>query len=301
MGYKVINRLTVLASETFEDFAKELQKEIEQDTGEKFEGRIKKKEDKVQVSLKKGYETDRPTIAPRITTQRTQLVMENSGISGDTPSTRVHVIETMRVEVPDLLGYVQSKTELTRSTIVRILEESGRLSDCLKKPQMFLDNVIREIKAVLTAMMVQGVKYIKVAGEMYEMRLFEDGEIEAYIDNLYTVRKQEKTLYNYIESDSLSGPEKKFAKDCEDNEDVEFIIKLPRKFVIKTPIGEYRPDWALVFKGQKKLYFVAETKSGTLEADMRSKEWQKIHCGYRHFAEFPEVEFKHVKELRDLY
>jgi type III restriction enzyme len=42
MGYKVINRLTVLASETFEDFAKELQKEIEQDTGEKFEGRIKK-------------------------------------------------------------------------------------------------------------------------------------------------------------------------------------------------------------------------------------------------------------------
>ncbi|MFN0158884.1 MAG: DEAD/DEAH box helicase family protein [Bacteroidota bacterium] len=333
---KSINRLTVVANESYEDFAKQLQKEIEEDTGEKFEGRIKKKEDKVQVRLKRGYDTDQSflelwnrirqkttyrvqygtdelvreaakrvqqmetTVAPRIVTQRTQVVMDNVGITGATLQTRVHGIESMKVEVPDLLGYVQSKTELTRSTIVRILEESGRLADCLKNPQMFLDNVIREIKSVLSTMMVEGVKYLKVAGEMYEMRLFEDGEIEAYIDNLFTVSKQEKTLYNYIEIDSLSGPEKRFAKDCEDNEDVEFFIKLPRKFVIKTPIGEYRPDWALVFKGQTKLYFVAETKSGTLEADMRSKEWQKIHCGYQHFAGFPEVEFKHVTKLKDL-
>ncbi len=333
---KSVNRLTVVANESYEDFAKQLQKEIEEDTGEKFPGRIKRKEDKVQVRLKKGYDTDasflelwnrirqkttyrvqystdglvaeaakrvrqmEPTIAPRIITQRTQVVMDNAGISGATLSTRVHGIESSNVNIPDLLGYVQAKTELTRSTLVRIFEESGRLSDCLKNPQMFLDNVIREIKAVLNTMMVEGVKYLKVGGERYEMRLFEDGEIEAYIENLYPVRNQEKTLYNFIEIDSLSGPEKRFAKDCEDSEDVEFFIKLPRKFVIKTPIGEYRPDWALVFKGQKKFYFVAETKSGLREADMRSTEWQKIHCGYRHSAEFPDVEFKHVRELREL-
>jgi type III restriction enzyme len=135
---------------------------------------------------------------------------------------------------------------------------------------------------------------------MYEMRLFEDGEIEAYIDNLYKVRNQEKTLYNYVEIDSLSEPEKKFAKDCEDNEDVEFFIKLPKKFVIKTPIGDYRPDWGIVFKGEKKLYFVAETKSSTYYGDLRASEWQKIKCGYKHFEEFEDVEFKHVKELKDL-
>ena len=192
-------------------------------------------------------------------------------------------------------------TTTKKDLIDRIAEETSQKRTAVKRTvQSFLDNVIREIKAVLSAMMVQGVKYLKVAGEMYEMRLFEDGEIEAYIDNLYMVRKQEKTLYNYIEIDSLSVPEKKFAKDCEDNEDVEFFIKLPRKFLIKTPIGEYRPDWALVFKGQKKLYFVAETKSGIREADMRSKEWQKIQCGYRHFDEFEDVEFQHVRELKDL-
>src|SRR5437867_6790447 len=134
---------------------------------------------------------------------------------------------------------------------------------------MFLVNVIRETKTVLGERMVDGVKYLQVAGEMYEMRLIEEGEIEAYVDNLFKVSEQEKTLYNYIEIDSLSSPEKKFARDCEDNEDVEFFIKLPRKFVIRTPIGDYRPDWGIVFKGEKKLYFVAETKSDTHYTDLR--------------------------------
>ncbi|MGA3287379.1 MAG: DEAD/DEAH box helicase family protein [Bacteroidota bacterium] len=333
---KAVNRLTVVANESYEDFARQLQKEIEDDTGEKFEGRIKKKENKVQVRLKKGYDTDQPFLelwdrirqkttyrvqydtselvkesakrvkemeaiaAPRIISQKTQVLMEQVGITGATLATKTYAVESAKIDVPDLIGYVQNKTELTRTTIVRILEESERLSDCLKNPQMFLDGVVREIKTVLAQMMVEGIKYQKIAGEMYEMRLFEDGEIEAYIDNLYTVRKQEKTLYNYVEIDSLSEPEKKFAKDCEDNEDVEFFIKLPRKFVIKTPIGEYRPDWGIVFKGEKKLYFVAETKSSTYYGDLRSSEWQKIQCGYRHFKEFENVEFKHVKELKDL-
>jgi type III restriction enzyme len=333
---KAINRLTVVANESYEDFARQLQKEIEEDTGEKFEGRIKKKEDKVQIRLKKGYDTDQSFLelwerirqkttyrvqydtaglvkeaakrvnemeaiaAPRIISQKTQVLMDQTGITGATLATKTYAVESAKIDVPDLIGYVQNKTELTRSTIVRILEESGRLSDCLKNPQMFLDGVVREIKTILAQLMVDGIKYQKIAGEMYEMRLFETGEIEAYIDNLYTVRKQEKTLYNYVEIDSLSEPEKKFARDCEDNEDVEFFIKLPRKFVIKTPIGDYRPDWGIVFKGEKKLYFVAETKSSTLRGDLRSSEWQKIRCGTKHFEEFKDVEFKAVKELKEL-
>jgi type III restriction enzyme len=62
----------------------------------------------------------------------------------------------------------------------------------------------------------------------------------------------------------------------------------------------YRLDWGIVFKGQKKLYFVAETKSHTDYGDLWSSEWQKIQCGYRQFEEFPEVGFKHITDLRDL-
>lgn len=38
--------------------------------------------------------------------------------------------------------------------------------------------------------------------------------------------------------------------------------KLPRGFLIPTPVGDYNPDWAISFKegSVKHIYFVAETK-----------------------------------------
>ena len=100
--------------------------------------------------------------------------------------------------------------------------------------------------------------------------------------------------------DSMSTLERKFAEDCERNEAVEFYIKLPRRFKIDTPIGPYIPDWALIFKNEKKLYFVAETKSTLDRAARRDLENMKIDCGKAHFAEFDEVEFREVTKLSDL-
>lgn len=333
---KNINRLTVVANESYEDFAKQLQNEIERETGDKFEGRIKKKEDKVAVRLKKGYEMDEAfkklwerikqkttykvqydttdlvkeavkrikeiaeITASKIIFQKTELQMAKEGIKGETKQVKAFAIDSPNFVIPDLVGYIQDKTHLTRETIQRILKDSGRLGDALKNPQLFLDAVVKEINSVLAKLMVDGIKYQKIADEYYEMRLFEDDEIEQYLDSLYEVRMQEKTLYNYISIDSMSEPEKKFAKDCEDNDDVEFFMKLPRGFYIDTPIGKYRPDWALVFKEEKRLYFVAETKSSLHYDDMRSNEWQKVKCGYKHFDEFEDVKFKHVTKLSEL-
>jgi len=333
---KRVNRLTVVANESYEEFARQLQNEIEEETGEKFEGRIRKKENKVKVTLKKGHDTDErfqalwerinqrttyrveystsdliseaakqinkmPGIsAPRITAQRTDVVMEPVGIGGVTRSTRVYGVELARVSVPDIIGYIQQRTELTRSTIVRILEESKRLSNCLKNPQLFLDNVVHEIKTVLNDMMVDGLKYQKIAGEVYEMRLFDIKEIEEYVENLYRVKNQNKTIYDHVEIDSLSETEKKFAKACDESDDVEFFLKLPRWFVIRTPIGEYTPDWALMLKREKRLYFVAETKSTLDRTKRRESENQKIDCGYKHFKEFDEVQFTEATSLEDI-
>jgi hypothetical protein len=35
------------------------------------------------------------------------------------------------VEIPDILAYIQSKTDMTRHTILGILKKSGRLSEAL--------------------------------------------------------------------------------------------------------------------------------------------------------------------------
>lgn len=332
---KNVNKLTVIANESYEDFAKQLQKEIQDECGVEFKDRIKNKEDRIKITLKKNYQFDekfidlwnrikfqtiykvnydtnslvtqaserikelQEIVRPVLISEKVKINITDEGIN-TTPtgiSLPVEIKESITI-IPDIIGYIQSKTELTRSTIVRILKESGRLNDVLINPQLFLDNVVSEIRKVMDKLMINGIKYEKVAGRMYEMKLFESDEIESYKQNLKSVKDQNKTLYNYIEFDS--EVEKKFADDCESNENIEFYMKLPRWFKIQTPIGEYNPDWALIYKDEKKIYFVAETKGSTDEDALRVSESTKIKYGVKHFEEVGGVEFKKVERLGDL-
>ncbi|MCX6252039.1 MAG: hypothetical protein NTX61_14965 [Bacteroidetes bacterium] len=61
-------------------------------------------------------------------------------------------------------------------------------------------------------------------------------------------------------------------------------------FKISTPIGTYNPDWAIVKKGEKKIYFIAETKGK--DEELRPGAKMKIACGKAHFEQFDEVIFK---------
>jgi type III restriction enzyme len=130
------------------------------------------------------------------------------------------------------------------------------------------------------------------------MKLNGYDELEIYIDNFtHEIKTPDKTIYeNYIPLDS--GVETQFAKDCESSENIEFYFKLPFWFKINTPIGSYNPDWALVFKGEKTIYFVAETKSEGQE--LRKSEALKVKCGEKHFKNFKDVEYKQLSKVSDL-
>lgn len=99
---------------------------------------------------------------------------------------------------------------------------------------------------------------------------------------------------------SESDVESQFAHDCSVDERVKFFFKLPGRFKIPTPLGTYNPDWAVVFEGDARVYFVAETKSSTFEKDRRSGENMKIACGRKHFGLSQEVVFKDVSRLAGL-
>ena len=130
------------------------------------------------------------------------------------------------------------------------------------------------------------------------MTLFENNELEIYLDRFtFMVNDPDKTIYeNYIPLDS--SVENQFAKDCESSENIEFFFKLPFWFRINTPIGAYNPDWAIVFRGEKKIYFVAETKSAGQE--LRGSEELKIRCGKEHFKKFEGVVYKRVSSVAEL-
>ncbi len=335
-----INRLTVIANESYDDFAKTLQKEIEDDCGVEFKGRIKNKRERTAIKYRKGFEADPKFLeiwenlkkqttyrvdykteelitlaskaikdlpgikAPSIRSTKVNINMTDVGVETMYAGDRVESYESYSWKIPDVLGYIQSKTELTRSTIQEILSKSDRIGDILINPQLFLDLTTQAIKRTLYDLMIDGIKYQKIGGAEYEMALFKAQELEVYLNDFsFKVTDSSKTIYEeFVPLDS--GVESKFAKDCESSDQIKFYFKLPNWFKIPTPIGNYNPDWALVFEDDKKIYFVAETKdTGTPEVDLaklNGDEQLKIKCGKAHFSEFEEIEYKVVNKVGQL-
>lgn len=334
-----INRLTVVANESYNDFAKALQTELQEDCGVDFGHRIKPKRDRVSVKYKKGFEADpfflsiweklkakttyrvnydtdklvdkaskeikgMPRItAPAIRSVKTEIVIKEEGVTTEYKGDKLssHVSDYY---IPDVLGYVQNRTELTRSTIFRILEKSGRLDELAINPQLFMDMVVGRIEQVLQDMMVDGIEYLKIGNSEYEMRLFEEQELEIYLNDFtFKVSDVDKTIYDeYVPLDS--SVENKFAQDCETSDQVKYYFKLPEWFKIPTPIGSYNPDWAIVFEDDNRVYFVAETKdTGTPIVDLNKlhlSERQKIQCGIAHFKLFEDLKYCVVNKVSNL-
>lgn len=209
--------------------------------------------------------------------------------------------DTEQVKVlPDIIAYLQKETELTRHTLVEILKKSGRLPEFKINPQQFMASVSREISRALHDLMLDGIQYEKIADNYWEMSRIEDEaekDLTRYLNNLYEVQNQSKSLFDFIEYQS--EVEKRFAQDLDNNEDVKIFVKLPSWFKIDTPIGTYNPDWAFVTERDEKLYFVRETKSTLDSEERRSKENQKIHCGKKHF-EIIGVDFDVVTSLKEV-
>jgi type III restriction enzyme len=329
-----INKLTVIANERYEDFAKALQKEIEEDCGVRFENRIKDKNERKKVNYRKGFEVDPrfleiwekikfrtkysvnyktdelitlaaravkempETHRPTVRSTRQQLLITDEGISGRLLGESADMDYHDRFEIPDILGYIQGKTELTRSTIFEILKKSGRIKETMVNPQLLMDNATYAIRGVLHELMIDGIRYEKIGNAFYEMALFNDEDFEIYMDQFtHVVNRPDKTIYeNFIPLDS--NVESQFARDCESSENVEFFFKLPNWFKISTPIGNYNPDWALIFRGEKKIYFVAETKGEGQE--LLKSEKMKIKCGKEHFKNFGEVVYKQVTTVKNM-
>lgn len=199
-----------------------------------------------------------------------------------------------RGAVPDVVAYLQGETELTRSTIVRILKESNRLAEFLVNPQKFMDAVSAILKVQLHKLMIDGIKYEKVAGEEYSMALFEEKEIIGYLNNRLEVKN---SVYDAIVFDSEI--EREFAEKLDKRQDVKLFVKLPDWFKVETPLGTYNPDWAIIRHDNTVLYLVRETKSTKNFEKLRNIEAEKIRCGRRHF-EALDVDFDVVTSAREV-
>ena len=229
----------------------------------------------------------------RVHVSETQLAIAKAGVRTDVIRESGESV-IFRGAVPDVIAYLQAETELTRSTIVRILKESNRLPEFLVNPQKFMDAVSAILKQQLHKLMIDGIKYEKIAGEEYNMRLFEEKEVISYLNNRLEVKK---SVYDAIVYDS--EVEREFAENLDKREDVKLFVKLPAWFKIETPLGTYNPDWAILKHDNTVLYLVRETKGTKDFEKLRNIEAEKIRCGRKHF-ETLKVDFDVVTSAREV-
>ncbi len=184
--------------------------------------------------------------------------------------------------VPDVLAYLQNETELTRSTLVRILKESGRLAEFFVDPQRFMDAVANILKHELHRLLVDGIKYEKIGGggpdAEWEMLLFKNEELINYLNALagepFGLRirrlrirgragiRQDGWTHERTSSSSSSSPAGS---------------RSTRRSASTTPTGPSSSTTT------KRFILVRETKSTKDFLKLRTSEADKVRCGQKHF------------------
>jgi len=219
--------------------------------------------------------------APKIHVRAGRLDVGHGGVVTQAVTVAEEPVPFDSQPVPDMLAYLQNETELTRSTLVRILRESGRLTEFFHNPQRFMDSVAYLLKYELHRLLVDGIKYEKLDGigpeAEWEMMLFKNEELINYL----TALQVNHSLYEYIVYES--EVEREFARRLDQREDIRLFVKLPGWFEIDTPVGKYNPDWAILKHDSQTLYLVRETKGTKDFLKLRTGEADKIRCGQRHF------------------
>jgi type III restriction enzyme len=281
------NVLTVIASETFEQYASALQNEIQVDTGDSFGGRIKSERARRVLALKPGYRdipgfkdlwekiapktryqlefssedliseailrlqklgTEEPIRVPKIVIKRTNLDMApGKDFTAGRSSAEKYVEYTRQQKMPDILAELQNIVPISRSSTAKIVEQSGRLEEARINPAQFVQQVRRSIQHALAHTLVDH------RGIRYQRIDGSDSAYSAELFDLKPIEGYEDNILDVKKSiyDAVicdSNVEREFAADLDKRPDVELFIKLPDWFKIDTPIGGYNPDWALVRK-----------------------------------------------------
>ena len=206
-----------------------------------------------------------------------QIDVSKKGVVGEETKASTYKVKYSG-PLPDIINYLQRETELTRKTIVEIIIESKRLEEFAINPQKYMDSISTIIKKELHKLMIDGIKYERIAEQSWSMQLFKNEEILSYLNNRFIVKK---SVYDAIVYDSEI--ERRFAEELDKREDIKLFVKLPGWFKIETPIGEYNPDWAIVKHEDHTIYLVRETKGTKNYQQLRNSESEKLRCGKAHF------------------
>ncbi len=219
----------------------------------------------------------------KIIYRKATVAQKLSGLESTEKYVDVIAVDEKATYLPDVLSFLQNETQLTRNTLIDILLQVD-LEPLRLNPQLFMEEVLQIINEVKLEFLVDGIQYRKLDNqEYYVQELFEaeDTPIKGYLES--NLLESTKSPFDYVRYDSTV--ESDLARSFENSNNVKVYAKLPPKFKVQTPLGDYNPDWALLWEqgGDTKLYFVLESKGSKDKLKLRPMEYFKIKCGKKHF------------------
>ncbi|HEY8422811.1 MAG TPA: DEAD/DEAH box helicase family protein [Thermoclostridium sp.] len=204
----------------------------------------------------------------------------------------------------DLIGKIAEGTTLTRRTVAAILTGIEKpVFNCFKQnPEEFIAKAIRLINEQKSTMIVEHITYDQIE-KKYDSTIFTADKGTGDFTKAFRARKN---IQDYVFTDGTAekSVERRFAEDMDNADEVCVYAKLPKGFVIPTPVGNYTPDWAIAFNEGtvKHIYFIAETK-GTMESlNLRPIEQAKIKCARKLFNQLTtgKVKYHNVDSYQSL-
>ena len=184
----------------------------------------------------------------------------------------------------DLIGKLAEGTQLTRRTVADIIRgiNMAVFGQFKTNPENFIAEAIRLINEQKATVIIEHLAYDPVE-DKFDLDIFTSGQTKK--DFSKAGDKLQRHIYDYVLTDS--NIEREFVKELDTCTDVVVYAKLPRGFLIPTPVGDYNPDWAISFRegAVKHVYFVAETKGSMSSMNLTPIEQTKIDCARKFFTE----------------
>ena len=238
--------------------------------------------------------------------------------SADITATRIGILEDTEAENPqvttDYMGSTQAvlkprfapqdwvqaigqDSRLSQKAVLRLLQEALADDHCAKQfvrsPVLFAQQASALIRRAERDHMLRGLRYTPTG------QTLPFSTLKLVVDTVKDIARTPKHgLYDAQAIDS--GHEKSFAEAADVDPQLLCLLKLPEGYIIPTPVGNYTPDFGLVFKErghramelganqaeQEGEFFVVEVK-GTHDLDdpkaLTPEEVLKIECAARHF------------------
>lgn len=203
----------------------------------------------------------------------------------------------------DLVEELSENTGVSYTTAFKIVNGLN-LKECIKNPPRFIHEAAAIVRNVELDEMLRGLDYV-LTGDEYD---FNFTDFTKQLEWNKYVETPERGVYDKMLIDS--DVERQFSLGADRDPEIVCFIKLPSWYKIKTPIGEYEPDFGVVLKRKQlktgienEYYFVIETK-GTNDINdkkaLTESEIYKIQCAIKHFTALGvEVHYKApVKEYQ---